>query len=287
VSRSQLELLRAHGIRPRKRRGQNFLVDGNLARRIADDVLALGDRVLELGAGAGALTRPLLDGGARVAAVENDERLCTLLRAELGKRPGFRLITADLARRQLQDLLSCFREDEGAGASNVPPVVAGNLPYQLTSRVLFGLADARQEIAGAVLMTQREVAQRLVASPGGGQYGLLAVVLGSVFAIDLLRRVPPDVFWPRPEVESAVVRFVPLGGWESAEYQDFLDMVKLLFQQRRKKLGRLLRSQLGVPADQVDEVSAKAGLDPRQRPEDQTREALRRLSAVLAGRRPS
>jgi 16S rRNA (adenine1518-N6/adenine1519-N6)-dimethyltransferase len=272
LERSQRELLRAHGIRPVKRRGQNFLVDGNLARWIAAAVRELGPAVLELGAGAGALTTPLLAEGARVTAVEVDRKLCALLREELGGREGFRLIEGDLSQLALEDLLADIGTETGA-----PPVVAGNLPYVLTSHVLFGLADARRELSAAVLMIQREVAARLTARPGSRDYGVLSAVLGSLFAIEVIRRVPAEVFWPRPDVESAVVRLRPGSPWSNAEYGAYRETVKVLFGQRRKQLGSILRSAWSRPG-----AAATAGLDPARRPEQLSPEELRRLSAVLA-----
>ncbi len=275
VNESQLTLLRRHGIKPVKRRGQNFLVDTNLARAIAQDVASLGACVLELGAGGGALTVHLLELCDRVTCVEVDRHLCALLAAEHGQAPGFTLREADLARLDWPALVA------EAGAR---PVVAGNLPYVLTSKVLFALADLRDQVAGGVFMVQKEVADRLVAPPGGRDFGVLAVVMGSLFEIDLVRTVPATVFWPQPEVTSAVVRLVPRGGWSAAEYAPFLTTVKTLFQQRRKQLGSALRRLLELDDDQVAEVTAAAGIDPVQRAEQVPADRWRELAAQLAAR---
>jgi len=272
---SQLALLRRHGIRPVKRRGQNFLVDGNLARAIAADVLALGDRVLELGAGGGALTTPLLDGGAVVTAVEVDRHLCALLAAELGDEPGFVLQQDDLARLDWDAVLA---------AAGPRPVVAGNLPYVLTSTVLFALAERHDRVAGGVFMVQREVAERITAAPGGRDYGVLAVVLGAVFAPAVVRTVPATVFWPQPEVESAVVRLTPRESWDPGAFAAFTATVKTLFGQRRKKLATQLRKHYGLDADAVRSVAAAARIDAEARPEQVDGAGWRRLAAALAAR---
>ncbi len=278
MTESQLAMLRRHGIRPVKRRGQNFLVDGNLARAIATDVVALGDRVLELGAGAGALTGHLLDLGARVLGVEVDRKLCAVLAVEFGERDGFVLQEDDLAR------LDWPRTVAAAGPR---PVVAGNLPYVLTSKVLFALADQREEVAGGVFMVQKEVAERLAAAPGGRDYGVLAVVMGSLFEVEMLRTVPRSVFWPQPEVASAVVRLRPRGGWSEAEYRPFLATVKTLFQQRRKQLGAGLRNLMGCDEAEVAALAATADFDPTVRPEQLDPAGWRRLAAALTtGERP-
>jgi 16S rRNA (adenine1518-N6/adenine1519-N6)-dimethyltransferase len=267
-------LLRSHGIRPRKRRGQNFLIDGNLARAIAVEVLALGRDVLELGAGGGALTGPLLAGGAHTVAVEIDHDLCRLLRSEYGSHAQLILRQEDIARLDWAQALS------EAGPC---PVVAGNLPYLLTSKVLFALAEYQQRIAGAVLMVQREVAERLVAAPGGRDYGVLAVVLGSLFTVDLVRAVPAKVFWPQPDVSSAVVRLTPQEPWPAAEKQLFKAVVKKCFEQRRKKMSTILRERFGMAESGVASLTATAGCDPNQRPEDLDHGTWRRLAQGIPG----
>lgn len=272
MSRSQQSLLRSYGIRPVKRRGQNFLVDTNLARAIALESLALGDDILELGAGGGALTLHLLETARRVLCVEIDRHLCALLEAEFGKLENFQLQEDDLAKLDWSATLA------RAGAR---PVVAGNLPYVLTSKVLFALADHRMAISGAVFMVQKEVAERLVASCGGRDYGILAVVLGSLFNIQIVRSVPATVFWPRPDVESAVVRLVPGDPWDDSEYHQFTAVVKALFQQRRKKLRTQLRSHFQLDPAGIDSVAQAAGVDLDLRPEQLDAPSWRRLARLL------
>lgn len=275
MSESQHALLRKYGIRPVKRRGQNFLVDGNLARAIAQETLALNDRVLELGAGGGALTVHLLAGASRVVCVEVDRNLCGLLRAEFGSREQFHLIEADLVK--LDWALAVATAGER-------PVVAGNLPYVLTSKVLFALADLREVISGAVFMVQKEVAERLAATPGGRDYGILAVVLGSVFDVKVIRKVAPSVFWPRPEVESAIVRLLPGRRWPQKDLDQFAAVVKTLFGQRRKKLRTQLRGHFDMDTEAVDELAARIGVDADSRPEQIDPAAFQRLATALIRR---
>ncbi len=272
MSRSQQDVLRHYGIRPVKRRGQNFLLDGNLARAIAGDALALGDEVLELGAGGGALTVHLLAGARSVACVEVDRDLCALLEAEFGERPGFRVIPGDLVKLDWEAALA---------AAGDRPVIAGNLPYVLTSVVLFAAADLRSRIAGAVFMIQKEVAERLTAAPGGRDYGVLSIVLGSVFDIRMVRTVPASVFWPRPQVQSAVVSLTPAGDMTDAEFDHFREVVKKVFGQRRKKLASQLRTQFGLEAAAAGALAREAGLDPEARPEQVTPDGYRALAALL------
>ncbi len=272
MTRSQQNLLRDYGIKPVKRRGQNFLIDTNLARSIAQDTLELGSEILELGAGGGALTVHLLGQASRVVCVEVDRHLCALLQAEYGHRPEFQLVEGDLAKLDWTATLDL------AGPR---PVVSGNLPYVLTSKVLFALADHRNRTAGGVFMVQKEVAERLTATPGGRDYGILAVVLGSLFEIRLVRTVPSTVFWPRPEVASAIVRLVPGETWDDAEYHHFTAVVKTLFGQRRKKLRTQLRAHFQLDGAEVDDLCRLIDLDPDLRPEQIEASQLRQLAAKL------
>jgi 16S rRNA (adenine1518-N6/adenine1519-N6)-dimethyltransferase len=273
LQRSQQQLLRQYGIRPVKRRGQNFLVDGNLARAIAQETLAVGERVLELGAGGGALTTHLLPAAARVVCVEVDRNLCRLLETEHGERSNFHLLEADLSQ---MDWRAAVNEVGGR------PVIAGNLPYVLTSKVLFALADLRDLVSGAVFMVQKEVAERLVARPGGKDYGILAVVLGSVFEIRIVRTVPASVFWPQPDVASAVVRLLPSAAWDEREFRFFTATVKTLFGQRRKTMRNQLRQHFGLDIAAVDALASRLDIALEQRPEQIDAADFRRLAAELS-----
>ncbi len=272
MSRSQQEVLRHYGIRPVKRRGQNFLLDGNLARAIAGDALALGDEVLELGAGGGALTVHLLAGARSVACVEVDRELIALLQAEFGDHPGFRAVAGDLTKLDW---------DEALAAAGQRPVIAGNLPYVLTSLVLFKAAELRSRIAGAVFMIQKEVAERLTSTPGGRDYGILSILMGSVFDIRMVRTVPASVFWPRPQVQSAVVSLTPAGDMGDDEFDHLREVVKKVFGQRRKKLVSQLRTQFSLEPAEAESLAREAGLDPEARPEQITPEGYRSLAGLL------
>ena len=195
------------------------------------------------------------------------------MRSEFGHRDGFRLLEADLAKLDWEGAVAV------AGES---PVIAGNLPYVLTSKVLFALVDLREKINGGVFMVQKEVAERLTASPGGRDYGILAVVLGSVFEVEILRKVPAAVFWPRPEVESAIVRLVPGPHWPQAELDRFTGVVKTLFGQRRKKLRTLLRGQYDLDVRVLDELVAVTGVNVEKRPEQIDPARFRLLAAALS-----
>ena len=163
-------------------------------------------------------------------------------------------------------------------------MIAGNLPYVLTSKVLFALADLREVVSGGVFMVQKEVAERLVATPGGRDFGILAVVLGSVFEVKIIRKVAPSVFWPKPEVESAIIRLTPKGEMPQTEFDQLASVVKTLFGQRRKKLRTQLRVHFSLDDEAVNELAATTGVDVDKRPEQIDQTGFQRLAAALTRR---
>ena len=270
---SQMEVLRKYGIKPVKRRGQNFLIDGNMSRTIAEEIISIGKNVLELGAGAGAITIPLLSLGASVTAVEIDRHLCEILRSESKEFSNFNLIEEDLAKLKWHDMIEIAGE---------MPVVAGNLPYVLTSEVLFALAELRDKISGAHFMMQYEVAERMIASEGGKDFGVLAIILGSLFDVELVRPVPPSVFWPQPKVRSALVimrRNNKL--WDDGQLRQLRDVVRIIFTKRRKKISTILKSSFGMDSDSACQLLESAGINKDLRPEQISRELFWGLAELL------
>jgi 16S rRNA (adenine1518-N6/adenine1519-N6)-dimethyltransferase len=193
------ELLRAHGLRPKKSFGQNFLVDVHAAETIARTATEVtGGTVLELGAGLGALTRPLLARAARVLAVERDRDLVPILNAELAApiaSGALEVIEADAARLDWREALS---------RGPAPHSVAGNLPYLITGRLLERATEIARSIDRAVFMVQAEVADRLIAPPDGDAYGALSVFVQAAFDVRRVLTVRAGAFFPRPEVGAAV-----------------------------------------------------------------------------------
>jgi 16S rRNA (adenine1518-N6/adenine1519-N6)-dimethyltransferase len=249
-------LLEKYGLRAKKSWGQNFLGDA----AILDDIARLaaprpGERVVELGAGLGHLTARLLARGARVVAVERDRDMAAVLRGELGERIA--LLEADAAT------LEYARVAEGAKLS-----VVGNLPYHLTSPILFSLLDQVEAVSRAVFLVQREVAERLAAEPGTKDWGILSVLLQREADVSVERIVPAGAFVPPPKVESAVVcaLFRPPAD-ALADPARFRRLVKAGFAQRRKTLGNALRAARLVDPGSLAAALERAGIDPSRRGE--------------------
>ena len=259
------ELLRRHGMAPRKSWGQNFLHAREIHLEIVAACRQRSDQpqaVIEIGAGLGTLTAHLLAAGLEVHAIERDRDLCEVLRIELGGLPGFHLHEADAVR---------FDYGEAArsliASGHAKPAIVGNLPYQLTGALLFSLLDYDALTGPWVVMVQREVADRLCAAPGSKTYGGATVSLSRVRAIRRVCAVNRGCFLPPPQVDSAVIRLDPRPEprGEVGDPQAFLGLVRSAFQRRRKTLANALAG-LGE-REQVLRWIASAELDPGIRPE--------------------
>jgi 16S rRNA (adenine1518-N6/adenine1519-N6)-dimethyltransferase len=264
-----MELLRARGLSPKKSFGQHFLHDRRICARIAERATTPpGGSVLEIGAGLGALTEPLAERAARVVAVERDRDLLPLLGELFADRPNVELCEADAVKLDWPAAL--------AGGPR-PHALAGNLPYQLTGRLLEKAVGEARLFDRAVFMVQREVAARISAPPGGKSYGALSVFVQAAFAVELAFTVAPGAFTPPPEVASAVVVLVPSPRAE--ETAAFRRVVKSAFSTRRKTLRNAWRA-LGSRAA-LEEAAARAAVDLGARAETLAVEDFARMAAAL------
>ena len=272
---SPKRLLEKYGLRAKRSWGQNFLGDAGILDAIAAlAVPGAGAPVVELGAGLGHLTARLVARGGRVVAVERDRDMARVLRGELGDR--IRLVEADAARLDVRAL--------GAAAGDGRTAVVGNIPYHLTSPILFALLDQLEDVSRAVLLVQREVAERLAASPGGRDWGLLSVLLQQRAAVRVARIVPPGAFHPPPRVESAVVVLEPRPGPPPVpDPARFRRLVKAGFGQRRKTLRNALEAARLAPREALARALAAAGVDGGRRAETLSVAEWEALDRALGG----
>ena len=250
-------LLQRLGVHPSRKLGQNFLVDGNTLRLIVQAAAPVpGELLIEVGPGTGSLTAALLAAGAEVIAIELDARLAAYLAEAYAAEPCCTLLHADACRVDYDEL-----------AAGRPWAVAANLPYAVSSVVLSRWLAAANRPTRLCLLLQLEMAERLAAAPGTKAYGGLSVRTQALYRVQLARRVPPSVFFPPPEVDSALVLLTPAPGpaWSPAHWHAFGELVKIAFAQRRKMLAKLLRAH--YPADSVAAALAAAGVDPQARAE--------------------
>jgi 16S rRNA (adenine1518-N6/adenine1519-N6)-dimethyltransferase len=250
-------------VRTRKRFGQHFLEDVWVRKVVAAVSPQPDDVILEIGPGAGALTLPLAQMVRSVIGVELDRDLAADLPAVAP--PNVRVVPGDILDVNLVDVLP-------ADASRIR--VVGNLPYNISSPILFRLLEAQAvdpRMTDATVMLQKEVADRLVARPGTHDYGVLTVLLGRRARMTHLLTLPPGAFRPPPKVTSAVVRLDFLADADMIPAPPTFDAtVRGLFARRRKTLGNSLAAHAGVPGATAAEWLQGLGIDPRRRPETLT-----------------
>lgn len=249
--------------RAKRSLGQNFLVDPNIQRKIVEAVDAgPGDEVLEIGPGTGALTRHLAGAVRRLVAIELDDDLAAALRREFEDTPGVEIVHGNALEQDLAALV----EDVAALK------VVGNIPYNITTPLIFWLLERPVRPARIVLMVQKEVADRILAQPGGKAYGALSVGVRAVAAVERLFTVGRGAFRPVPDVDSAVIRITPFrpSPLSPEEEVDLRTLTRAAFSWRRKQLQKILRSApgYGLDADAVAAVCREAGVEPTARPEE-------------------
>lgn len=263
-------------LKPKKSFGQNFLIVPRYVDAIADACVEGQDHplVVELGAGTGVLTAALLARGAKVVAVERDRDLIPLLEAELAEAIQAGRLTLLEADAKNIDLAEILRTQ---GRSRC--VLAGNLPYQLTGPLLERATQNRDLVSRVVFLVQKEVAERLAASPRSKVYGALTVFVNAQFAVRMVAQVPSRAFYPAPEVDSAVVAFTPREPALSAETETFQRVVRAAFAQRRKTL-RNAWSKLTDSA-RLAVVAERAGISLDQRGEELGVETFAAIARAL------
>ena len=260
-------LLERHGLAPSRDLGQNFLVDPDLARALVREAgVEAGDRVIEVGAGLGILTRALAEVAEHVVSLEIDSGLVRLLEAEAALPGNVSLRHADALQT---DFAALAAELDGPAH---PVRVVANLPYSVGSVVLRRVLDVRDSLAGWAVMLQKEVAERIVSGPGSRDYGSLSVLHALTTRVQRTRDLAPRCFYPPPGVTSAFLRIEPRrdSPLEAGELVRIERVVRAAFGQRRKTLVNALRGGGLVPALEPDAIRAaleELGHDPRVRAE--------------------
>ncbi len=282
------------GIRPSTRRGQNFLLDGNQLQFIADCArLGPGDVVLEVGPGSGLLTRRLARGGGLVLGVELDHGLLPVAQEETAGFPNVFYLRADIldgknrinpeVLARLEELLALKEKERAAGqAADGSLKCVSNLPYSAGTPFVMNLLSSHLPWSVGVFLLQLEVGERLIAPPGGKDYGALSIMAGLAARTTIERVVTPRAFWPRPKVDSAVVRmeFLPLAERGALPWPELRAVANAVFGSRRKILKNALK---GLAGDRdAGELLRGIGLDPECRGETLSPEDFLRLAREVS-----
>ena len=262
-------ILNRFKLRADKKLGQNFLIDENVVRQIvAAAELSEADTVLEVGPGIGTLTQGLAESKARVVAVELDTRLLPVLATTLNGYDNVRVVHGDILKVNIM-------EEVGAPSFKV----CANLPYYITTPIIFALLEKRLPMERLVAMVQKEVAERMAAQPGGKEYGALSVAIQYYTEPEIAFIVPPTSFIPAPAVDSAVIvckrRSKP--PVEVCDEALFFRVVKAAFSLRRKMLSNSLKN-MGIKSEQVAKWLELAGVDGKRRAETLSLEDFAKLT---------
>jgi 16S rRNA (adenine1518-N6/adenine1519-N6)-dimethyltransferase len=263
-------------VRAKKSLGQNFLVDPNYQKKIIDALdLKEDDELIEIGPGTGAITQHIVGRVRRFTAIELDNQLAAALRERYADVPSFHLVHQDVMMVPLRDVT------ENLDAAKI----VGNIPYNITSPLVFKLLEREQRPALIVVMVQKEVADRMVAPPGDKEFGALSVGVQSIARAERLFVVPRGAFRPVPNVDSAVVRIVPLRPVQltATEEHDLRSLTRAAFAMRRKQFQKILRSAEGyeLPADDVVILEKQLEYPLSRRPEELSAEQFVDLSRRL------
>ncbi len=269
-------MLDARGLRPRHRLGQNFLHDQNQIRKlVARAAIAPGDCVLEVGPGTGALTEALVEAGADIVACELDPEMAAIVTDRVISRTPDRtsLVLGDCLDGK-HELSRALMEEVGRRFAGRPYKLVANLPYQAATPLMILLLTTRPDCVGQFVTIQREVAERIVATPGSRDYGPLAVYATLLAHSEIFADLPPSCFWPAPEVTSAMVAIERREQTPTVDLTALGSFLQTLFTKRRKQIGSILGRDGEWPK----------GIDPSLRPEDLSPGQLVALMEVRARR---
>lgn len=264
--------LAERGLAPLKRLGQNFLVRTDLAARIVEQCrIEPDDVVVEIGPGAGALTPGLAARARAVVAVEKDTGLAGLLREELAEQSRVEVVEGDFLDVDLAAVARAHRVER--------LVVAGNIPYNITTPLLERVFAQKRVVKSAVLLVQKEYAERLAAAAGTPAYGSLTLFARYHALLEPLLTVRAAAFWPRPDVDSMLVRFrLREGSPVEADEELLFRIIRGAFQMRRKQLANTLAGALGLDREGVERLCRAAAIDGRRRGETLTLDEFAKLA---------
>ncbi|MGI5912710.1 MAG: 16S rRNA (adenine(1518)-N(6)/adenine(1519)-N(6))-dimethyltransferase RsmA [Syntrophomonadaceae bacterium] len=260
------KIMAQYNFSPRKKWGQNFLIDGNILNKIASSCNSKGDHyIVEIGPGMGSLTAKLANYGQGILAVDIDSKLASILKDELAEYNNIKLLFADILKINLEyELCKAF------ALSKIPPYeICANIPYNITTPIIFYLLENCPHMLSATLMMQKEVAQRIMACPGSKAYGLLTLMTSYYANSEILMNVSRNCFYPRPEVDSAVLKLTPRNQRINLKDEKvFKALLRASFQKRRKTILNICTEFTGQNKKNIQGWLQQSGISPLARPEN-------------------
>lgn len=269
-------LLSSHGFAFSKSLGQNFLIDGNIVRKIvAEANITSKDYVLEIGPGMGTLTEELALNAKKVVAVEIDKSLLPILDETIGKYENVEIVSGDILKIDVNELI---KEKLNGG----PVKVVANLPYYVTTPIIGKLIESNLNLESIIVMVQKEVAERMAAGPGSKTYGSLSVFVNFYTTPEIVVKVPKTVFMPQPKIDSAVIKLTLKKELPDVDRVQFFRVVKAAFSKRRKTIFNAL-STYGFDLDRelFKEYLIKADIKLEERAENLSVEDFIKISTIL------
>jgi 16S rRNA (adenine1518-N6/adenine1519-N6)-dimethyltransferase len=253
------ELVKKYNFKFTKSLGQNFLIDDSVPRDIvAGAEVSEDDLVIEIGPGVGTLTAQLLNKAKKVVAIELDDKLIPILENEIGDNPKFTLIHNDALKVDFNEII---------GDEQSVKLVA-NLPYYVTTPIIIKLLKENYKFKSLTIMIQKEVAERMNSEPGHKDYGSLSLLVQYYCNTEIIRKVPPQCFMPRPKVDSIVIRLDRLEGTKVKVQNEklFFEIIRSSFNMRRKTLWNGIKN-IGLSKEKLELAFEKADIDPKRRGE--------------------
>lgn len=267
--RKTREILNKYGLTAKKKFGQNFLIDDNILDEISTSACINYDElIIEIGPGLGNLTSYLLKKSRYVLLVEIDNNMIEILNDRFKENANYSLINEDILKVDLDEKISKIEEELGFSFKRVK--VVANLPYYITTPILFKLLQDSKRVDEIVVMVQKEVADRMVASPKSKDYGILSVMIKYLADAEIIIKVPKEAFIPSPNVTSAVIKLVKNKKYECDDEEKLFELIHHAFAQRRKKMINSLESSkfLNLDKEKIKDAFNKAKLNENVRAEE-------------------
>lgn len=270
------EILSKYGFEFSKSLGQNFLIDGNIVRKIAEKANITGeDYILEIGPGIGTLTEELAQRAKKVVAIELDKNLMPILDETLGEYKNVEIINGDVLKVDLKRII----EEK---LDNGPVKVVANLPYYVTTPIITKLLESNLNLDSIIVMVQKEVAERMKAKPGSKDYGSLSVYVNFFSIPEIIIHVPKTVFMPQPKVDSAVIKLDIKKNLPDIDRDKFFRVIRAAFSKRRKTLLNSLSSYgFDIDKETIRETLENININPEIRAENLSVEDFIKISETL------